>query len=95
MKGLITLFFCLFALSANASLGIKARDLSAIKLFNGEIIENLNLQESTKVLESLDRELDIEIRSQIIYPEEVSQLILSKLTKAGFLEKNPNQQDYN
>lgn len=93
MKGLITIIFCLLALSAHAS--VKPRDLAAIKLSSGEIIGNLSLQESTKVLESLDQEESIEIRARIIYPEEVSQLIVSKLTKARLTEKKPNPQDYN
>lgn len=95
MKGLITIFFCLLTLSVHASVGIKARDLSAIKLTSGEIIGNLSLQESTKVLKSLDQEANIEIRTRVIYPEEVSQLIVSKLTKARLTEKKPNPQDYN
>ncbi|MFA6235687.1 MAG: hypothetical protein WC635_00060 [Bacteriovorax sp.] len=95
MKGLITIFFCFLALSANASVGIKARDLTGIKLSSGEIISKLSLQESTKVLKSLDQEANIEIRSRVIYPEEVTQLIVSKLTKARLTEKKPNPQDYN
>lgn len=95
MKGLITMVFCLLALSAQASVGIKARDLTAIKLSSGEIVGNLSLQESTKVLKSLDQKSNIEIRARVIYPEEVSQLIVSKLTKARLTEKKPNPQDYN
>ena len=95
MKGLIALLFCLLSLSVSASVGIKARDLTAIKLQSGEIIGNLSLQESSKVLESLDKEESIEIRSRVIYPEEVSQLIVAKLTKARLTEKKPNPQDYN
>ncbi|MDO9182071.1 MAG: hypothetical protein Q7U04_06665 [Bacteriovorax sp.] len=95
MKGLITLIFCLLALSFEVSAGIKARDLSGIKLQSGEIIGNLSLQESTKVLKSLDQERNIEIRSRVIYPEEVTQLIVSKLTNARLTGKKPNPQDYN
>ena len=95
MKGLITIIFCLLAITAHASTGIKARDLAAIKLQSGEIIGNLSLQESTKVLKSLDQEQNIEIRTRVIYPEEVSQLIVGKLTKARLTEKRPNPQDYN
>lgn len=95
MKGLITIVFCFLALSAHASVGIKARDLTAIKLSSGEIVGNLSLQESTKVLKSLDQDKNIEIRARVIYPEEVSQLIVSKLTKARLTEKKPNPQDYN
>jgi hypothetical protein len=95
MKGLIAIIFCLLAISSQASTGIKAGDLSAIKLQSGEIVGNLNLQESTKVLKSLDQEQNIEIRTRVIYPEEVSQLIVSKLTKARLTEKKPNPQDYN
>ncbi len=95
MKGLIALFLCFLALSVQASVGINARDLKAIKLTNGEIISKLSLQESTKVLESLDLSKNIEIRARVIYPEEVSQLIVAKLTKARLTEKKPNPQDYN
>lgn len=95
MKGLITVLFFVITLSANASSGISARNLSAIKLNNGEIVGNLNLQESTKVLKSLDHSENIEIRARVIYPEEVSKLIARKLTKGRFVEKRPNPQDYN
>lgn len=95
MKGLIALFFCFVTLSVQASVGIAARDLKAIKLTSGEIISKLSLQESTKVLRSLDLGANIEIRSRVIYPEEVSQLIVAKLTKARLTEKRPNPQDYN
>ena len=95
MKGLIAIVFCFLAISAQASAGIKARDLTGIKLSSGEIIGNLSLQESTKVLKSLDQDENIEIRFRVIYPEEVSQLIVSKLTKARLTEKKPNPQDYN
>lgn len=95
MKGLITIIFCFLSLSANASVGIKARNLAAIGLSNGEIIGNLSLQESTKVLESLHDGENIEIRARVLYPEEVTRLIAGKLTKARFTEKKPNPQDYN
>ncbi|MBP9681750.1 MAG: hypothetical protein KBD76_10130 [Bacteriovorax sp.] len=95
MKGLIAIVFTFLALSTQASVGIKAQDLKALKLSSGEIISKLSLQESTKVLESLDQDKNIEIRSRIIYPEEVSQLIVARLTKARFTEKRPNPQDYN
>ena len=95
MKGLIAILFCLVTLSAHASLGIKARDLTAIKLESGEIISNLSLQESTNVLKSLDLEENFEIRSRVIYPDEVEQLIVSKLTNAKLTGKKPNPQDYN
>lgn len=95
MKGLIAIVFCFLALSTQAATGIKARDLTALKLTSGEIISNLSLQESTKVLKSLDRESNIEIRARVIYPEEVSQLIVRKLTNVRLTEKKPNPQDYN
>jgi hypothetical protein len=95
MKGLIAIVFCFLTLSVQASVGIKARDLTGIKLSSGEIIGNLSLQESTKVLKSLDQEQNIEIRTRVIYPEEISQLIVSKLTNVRLTEKKPNPQDYN
>jgi hypothetical protein len=97
MKGIIALIFCFLALnvSAQAQVSKKARYLTAIKLTSGEMITHLSLQESSKVLKSLDLEVNIEIRERVIYPEEVSQLIMSKLTKVGIAEKKPNPQDYN
>jgi hypothetical protein len=95
MKGFIAIIFCFLTISANASVGISARNLTAIKLQSGEIIGNLSLQESTKVLKSLDQEENIEIRKRVIYPEEVSQLIVRKLTDARLTGKRPNPQDYN
>lgn len=95
MKGLIAIVFTFLVLSTQASAGIMAQDLKALKLSSGEIISKLSLQESTKVLESLDQDKNIEIRSRVIYPEEVSQLIVARLTKARFAEKRPNPQDYN
>jgi hypothetical protein len=80
---------------AHASVGIKVQELKGLTLSSGEIINNLNLQESTKVLKSLDQDENIEIRARIIYPEQVSQLLVSKLTKARLTEKKPNPQDYN
>lgn len=74
---------------------IKAADLSAIKLRSNEIIRNLSLQESTKVLKSLDNDENIEIRDRVIYPEEVSQLITRSLTKSRNSGKKPNPEDYN
>lgn len=95
MKGLITVLFCFLSLSVQASLGVNAKDLKAVKLTNGETISNLSLQESAKVLKSLDLDKNIEIRTRIIYPEEVSQLVVGKLTKGRLVEKRPNPQDYN
>lgn len=96
MKGLITaLFFVTTLGSAHASLGINASNLAAIKLNNGDIVGNLSLQESSKVLKSLELDRNIEIRARVIYPEEVSRLIARKLTKGRFVEKRPNPQDYN
>ena len=95
MKGLIAIFFCFLAISAHASSGIKAQELKGLRLSSGEIINNFSLQESTKVLKSLDQEQNIEIRARVIYPEEVTSLIVAKLTKARLTEKKPNPQDYN
>ncbi len=95
MKGLIAILFCLLTLNAQASIGIKAHELKALKLSSGETIVNLSLQESTKVLKSLDQLHNIEIRTRVIYPEEVTGLVVSKLTKARLTEKKPNPQDYN
>ena len=95
MKGLFILLLCFISLNLQASLAIKAQELKAMRLSSGEIINNLSLQESTKVLKSLDLEQNLEIRARVIYPEEVTGLIVSKLTKARLTEKKPNPQDYN
>jgi hypothetical protein len=47
------------------------------------------------VLESLEADENIELRDEIIYPEEVSEVVLSKLTNVQITEKRPNQNDYN
>lgn len=95
MKGLIAIVFCFLTISTQAAVGIKARDLTAIKLQSGEVIGHLSLKESTNVLKSLDEDEAIELRNRVIYPEEVSQLIVSRLTKSRLTEKKPNPQDYN
>jgi len=95
MKGLITIIFCLLSFSLSASNGTASRKVSAIKLLSGEIIANLSLQESTKVLESLNKEENVEIRARVIYPDEILQLVVGKLTNARLTEKSPNPQDYN
>ncbi|MBC7713153.1 MAG: hypothetical protein H7177_07425 [Rhizobacter sp.] len=96
MKGLI-LFAALsfLSLGAQASEGLKAQDVIALKTHSGKTIKNLSLQESTKVLKSLEADENIELRDEIIYPEEVSELVVSKLTKARLTEKRPNPNDYN
>lgn len=95
MKGIISLFLALFMMSFAHAASIKASDLTAIKLKSNEIIRNLSLQESTKVLKSLDKDENIEIRHRVIYPEEVSQLITRKLTNSRNSGKKPNPEDYN
>ncbi len=94
MKGLIIIALILLSFGASAS-NIKPSELFGIKVSTGEIIKNLSLKESTKVLKSLDEGENIEIRSKVIYPEEVTQLIVNKLTKGRFTEKRPNPKDYN
>ncbi len=95
MKGLVILVMSLvFSFAANAH-AIKASELLAIKLSSNEVIANLSIQESAKVLKSLDNDQNIEIRSRVIYPEEVSQLITRKLTNGRNSGKRPNPNDYN
>ena len=96
MKGLIVFGFCLLlSLGANASEGLKAQDVKGLKTHSGKIIRNLSLQESTKVLESLEADENIELRDEIIYPEEVSELEVVKLTNGRITAKRPNPKDYN
>lgn len=95
MKGLILLALCLLSLETFASQALKAQDVIALKTHSGKIIRNLSLQESAKVLKSLEADENIEIKGEIIYPEEVSELVLGKLTKSRITEKRPNPKDYN
>jgi hypothetical protein len=94
MKGLITIALCLLSFGASAS-SVKPQDLFGIKVSTGEVIRNLNLIESAKVLKSLHEGENIEIRQKVIYPEQVTKLILGKLTKGQLTERRPNPQDYN
>jgi hypothetical protein len=94
MKGLILIAFCLLSLGANAA-SVRPGDLFGIKISTGEVIKNLTLSESVKVLKSLDESENIEIRDRVIYPEQVTQLIVGKLTKGRLAEKRPNPKDYN
>jgi hypothetical protein len=99
MKGLIILV--LFALSlavsmnAEAAPALKGKQIKALKTNSGKVFENLSFQESTKVLESLESDENIEIREEIIYPEEVTEIVVGRLTKARIVEKRPNPKDYN
>ncbi len=96
MKGLILFaVLCFLSLGPEASAALKAQDVIALKTHSGKTIKNLSLQESTKVLKSLEAEENIELRDEVIYPEEVSELIIGKLTKSRLTEKRPNQGDYN
>jgi hypothetical protein len=95
MKGFIVFALCLLSLGAEASMGLTEQRIAVIKTQSGKTILNLSLQESTKVLESLEADENIELRDEIIYPEEVSELVFSKLTNVRITEKRPNQNDYN
>ena len=95
MKGLIVFALCLLTLGAEASMDKLPKRIAGLKTHTGIIISNLSLQESTKVLISLEADENIELRDEIIYPEEVSELYASKLTKFLITEKRPNQNDYN
>ena len=95
MKGLIVFALCFISLSAFASHKLKPNDVVGFKTQSGKVMTNLNLHESAKVLESLEQGDNIELRDEIIYPEEVSELVVSKLTKARLTEKRPNPKDYN
>ncbi len=95
MKGLIVFALCIVSLNSFAAPKLKAKDVVGIKTHSGVAIRNLNLQESAKVLKSLEEGENIEIRDEVIYPEEVSELELRQLTKARITEKRPNPKDYN
>lgn len=95
MKGLILFTVLFLSLGAGAHETISAQDVVAVKTHSGKIIRNLSENESAKVLESLELNENIEIREEIIYPEEVSEIVVSGLTKAKIAEKRPNPKDYN
>ena len=95
MKGFIVFALCFLSLGAQASMEIMPQRIATLKTHSGITIRNLSLQESTKVLESLEADENIELRDEIIYPEEVSEVVLSKLTNVQITEKRPNQNDYN
>jgi hypothetical protein len=95
MKGFIVFALCLLSLGVEASMLSTTKRIAALKTHSGKTIRNLSLQESTKVLKSLEADENIELRDEIIYPEEVSEVILSKLTNVQITEKRPNQNDYN
>jgi hypothetical protein len=87
--------FGIFQLQFHASFEEKLTKIEGFETLSGEIISNLNLQESSKVLKSLEAGENIELREEIIYPEEVSEVVVEKLTKARITEKRPNPKDYN
>lgn len=95
MKGFIVFALCLLSLGAQASVELRAQDVIALKTHTGKIISNLSLQESTKLLKSLRADENIDLRDEIIYPEEVSELVVSKLTNIKITAKRPNPNDYN
>jgi hypothetical protein len=95
MKGLVIFILSMVVTFSAFAGSIKASDLVAIKLTSSELIKDLSLQESTKVLKSLEKDQNIEIRNRVIYPEEVAQLITRKLTNGRNSGKRPNPNDYN
>ena len=95
MKGLIIFALCLLSLGVEASLVDMQVSVIELKTHSGINFSNLSLQEGTKVLELLEADESIELRNEIIYPEEVSELVYSQLTNFQNVEKRPNQDDYN
>ena len=95
MKGLI--IFCMLFLSfaVQAAPALKGHQIVSLKTSTGKIFKNLSSEDSTKVLESLESDENIELADEIIYPEEVTEVIVGKLTKARIVEKRPNPKDYN
>lgn len=94
MKGLLLICMSLITLSAQAENTEYPSEIIGLKMHSGEIISNLSLHESSKVLESLETSSNIEIREKIIYPEEVSQVLRRDLTNLPIIAKRPNQSDY-
>ena len=95
MKGLIVFALCLLSLGVEASIVDIQTSVIELKTHSGITFSNLSLQEGTKVLKLLEADENIELRNEIIYPEEVSELVYSRLTKFQNVEKRPNQDDYN
>jgi hypothetical protein len=95
MKGLIVLALCFISLGAEAAMNRNAHSIVGLVTYDGFIIDNLSLQESTNLLESLEQGEAFEIDGQVIHSEEVSNLIWDGLTEDPFTAKRPNPQDYN
>lgn len=95
MKGLLLGLFCLSTLAAGTAQAEMSHRVTELKTHTGLIFKNLSLRESANVLKSLKEGETIELRESHIYPEEVSEVILGKLTNIRITEKRPNQKDYN
>ena len=95
MKGFIIFALCLLSLGVKASTTEMPSSVIGLKTHSGITFSNLSLQEGTKVLKLLEADENIELRNEIIYPEEVSELVYSRLTNFQNVEKRPNQDDYN
>ena len=95
MKGFIIFALCLLSLGVKASTTEISPSVIGLKTHSGITFSNLSLQEGTKVLKLLEADENIELRNEIIYPEEVSELVYSRLTNFQNVEKRPNQDDYN
>lgn len=94
MKGVIVVILCLFSLVSNAS-SLRAKDLVGIKMHTGRTILNLSLKESINVIKSLEKNDNIELRNEVVYPEEISGFFIGKIKDIQILEKKPNPKDYN
>lgn len=95
MKGLIIFSLLVLSLGAQAAPNLKGREIVALKISSGKIFKNLSSQESANVVKSLELDENIELRDEIIYPEEVTEVVVGTLTKARITEKRPNPKDYN
>lgn len=99
MKGIvIALMLSLglsLALKANAAEEIKASEVIGITTFDGEVILARKLSDKKEIVEGLKSGERIEINHEVIYPEQIAQVLTRSLTTGKIVEKKPNQPDFN
>lgn len=88
------------ALKANASEikvqeEIKASEVIGITTFDGEIILARKMSDKKEIVEGLKTGERIEINNEVIYPEQIEQVLTRSLTTGKIVEKKPNQPDFN
>lgn len=83
------------ALKANAAEEIKASEVIGITTFDGEVILARKMSDKKEIVEGLKSGERIEINHEVIYPEQIAQVLTRSLTTGKIVEKKPNQPDFN